>query len=112
MGALWLHERSNTSLKFARLVLVEGGSGQWNIALSEKAHRNGLEKVLLVCGQASCLETGRESVRYMSQGGIDARLEYATGAGHTDGGHVGERVEGDLAWLFEGDDRWLGKPGE
>lgn len=106
MGSLWLHERTETSPRFARVALVEGGSGQWNVALSERAHQNGLEKVLIVCGQASCAESGRASARYLERAGVDVRFEYAQGGGHTDDGPVGRRVTSSLEWFLAGDARY------
>ena len=109
MGALALHDLARTpegARAFGRLALVEGGTAEWNVALSRLVKEAGVERALLVCGQRSCSRTARDSVGWMRQGGLDVRFEDAPGAGHTWGGGVGERVVASLPWLLEGDPRF------
>jgi predicted esterase len=109
MGALFLHELARDPARkdtFGRVALVEGGSAEWNVALSRQVHEHGVERLLLVCGQRSCSKDGEKSVGWMRKGGLDARFEDAPGAGHTWGGGVGERVVAALPWLVGGDARF------
>ena len=109
MGALTLHELARTpegARAFGRLALVEGGTAEWNVALSRLVKAAGVERALMVCGQTSCARSARDSEGWMRQGGLDVRFEDAPGAGHTWGGGVGERVVAALPWLLEGDPRF------
>lgn len=109
MGALALHELARTpegAGAFGRLALVEGGTAEWNVALSRLVKDAGVTRALLVCGQRSCARSARDSEGWMRQGGLEVRFEDAPGAGHTWGGGVGERVVAALPWLLEGDPRF------
>ena len=90
---------------FPYLVLIEGFQ-LWNIPAARAFARAGGKRVLIACGSKECAKVGRDSVRYLGAGGIDARLEFAPGAGHTPTGAVQARVEAALPWLLEGDPRW------
>jgi hypothetical protein len=109
MGALFLHELARdpgAARTFGRVALVEGGAGEWNVALSRRLKAAGVERVLLACGQRSCARAARDSERWMREGGLDVRFENAPGAGHTWGGAVGDGVASALPWLLEGDPRF------
>jgi predicted esterase len=84
---------------FPHLVLIEGFE-LWNIARARRFQQSGGNRVLFVCGTAQCSHVAQESVRWLLKGGIDARLEYASGAGHTPAGAVMARVEAGLPWLL------------
>ncbi len=109
MGALALQElaRDPTSAgAFGRVALIEGGTGQWNVALSERMKARGVERILMVCGQRSCSKDAVQSEGWMRRAGLDVRFEDAPGAGHTWGGEVGARVIAALPWILDGDPRF------
>ena len=106
MGALAFVKRPAA---FARLVLIEGGSGEaeeWTINGARAFREGGGERVLLACGRASCNTAAKRTVTYLDKAGVAGRAVYAAGAGHTYGGGVAEAVKGALAWITEGDARW------
>ena len=94
---------------FARAALIEGGFGQyqeWNIATARRFHAQGASRVLLGCGRAKCARLARVTASYMRQGGLEVRLVYAVGAGHTYAGPMEKKVGQAFGWLTEGDARW------
>lgn len=107
MGALFLHQRRENAAMFGRVILVEGGANEWTVALAERLHEAGIARIGLFCGQPRCSEAAARSTRWMVRAGIDAKVFYSAGAGHTYGGAVGAQVEAALPWLFSEDDRWL-----
>jgi hypothetical protein len=106
MGLLFLHEKKENAALFSRALFVEGGSADWNVALSERMRDAGLTRVAIVCGQRSCKDSADQSKVWMKRGGLDLRLDYAPGAGHTYGGAVAPLVEAAFAWLIEQDPRF------
>ena len=84
---------------FPYLVLVEGFE-RWNIPRLRAFARGGGKRILFACGTGDCRGAAEEAVRYSSQAGVEARVEYASGAGHTAGGDVMARVQGALPWLL------------
>jgi predicted esterase len=106
MGALAFVKRPAV---FARLVLIEGGSGEsdeWTISGARAFRETGGARVLFACGRASCFLAAKKSVTYLDKAGVEGRVVHAAGAGHTYGGAVAEAVQGALAWITEGDARW------
>jgi predicted esterase len=106
MGALVLPRHS---ARFARAVLWEGGVGQyqeWNVAVAERFRDNGAERVLMACGQPKCQAAARTTAGYFERAGLEVRLVYVPGAGHTAGGRLAEEVAGAFGWLVAGDPRW------
>lgn len=85
--------------KFSRLVLVEGFE-RWNVPRARAFAKAGGKRVLFACGTKECNAAASESARWMQRGGVDVRVEYAPGAGHTPMGEVQERVRGALPWLL------------
>ncbi|HVY30271.1 MAG TPA: hypothetical protein VHB79_27125 [Polyangiaceae bacterium] len=85
---------------FPTLVLQEGFQ-LWNIARARTFAENGGRRVLLVCGTEQCQRIATETTRWLKRGGIDSRLEYARGAGHTPLGEVLERTQAALPWLLQ-----------
>lgn len=110
MGLLFLHEKKENAALFSRALLVEGGAADWNVALSARMREVGLSRVAIVCGQQSCKASADQSKVWMTRGGLDLRLAYAPGAGHTYGGAVAPHVEEAFAWLIEHDPRFLSAP--
>ena len=103
MGALMVVKHAAT---FSRLILIEGGNREWNVAIAKKYKRAGGERVLFACGVRYCKRGADKSAEYLQAGGVAARVEYAEGAGHIYDGPVAERVLAAFAWLVEGDPRW------
>jgi hypothetical protein len=88
------------------VVLVEGGSGEWNVPLSERFRGAGGQRVLFVCGQKRCRDEAERSAAFIGKSGLEVHTRYAAGAGHTYLGEVGRAVEQELAWVLDGDPRW------
>ncbi len=88
------------------LVLVEGGYDYWSVARARRYAANGGKRVLLACGTKSCAQKSEKVAGWLRQGGLEARVEYAPGVGHTPSGGVMERVAAALPWVFEGDLAW------
>ncbi len=106
MGILALHEKPERAARFGGVLLVEGGTGDWNVALSERMLRLGVRRVAFVCGQASCIDAAQTSKPWLARAGLPLRVDYARGAGHTYRGAVGQLVEQAYAWVIEGDTRF------
>jgi len=96
MGTVMLARHGAT---FPYLVLIEGFE-LWNIPRAKAFAKSGGKRVLLACGTPQCNSVGEESVRWLKKAGVDARLEYAEGGGHTPAGLVMERVAAALPWLL------------
>jgi predicted esterase len=107
MGALMIVEHADL---FHRLVLVEGGTGEWNLTRAERFRRRGGQRILFACGRQHCLAAARRSAHWLERAGLAVRVVYARGAGHTPAGGVGERVAEAFDWLTEGDSRWQSSP--
>ncbi len=90
---------------FTLLVLIETFE-PWNVPRAKAFLRAGGKRVLIVCGSKECQKTGAASVHWLTVSGVDARLEYARGEGHTPLGAVMGRVEASLPWLVAGDAPW------
>jgi predicted esterase len=106
MGALAFVKRPAV---FARLVLIEGGSGEaeeWTINGARAFRESGGERVLFACGRAGCAAAAKRTITYLGKAGLPGRVVHAAGAGHTYGGAVAAEVRGALAWITEGDARW------
>ena len=103
MGLLMLLGRGNL---MPRLLLVEGGSGDWNKARARRFAKSGGERVALVCGTPGCFQNAERSVAVLEAAGVGSAVHYARGAGHTYGGPV--MAETALAFneLTRGDQRW------
>lgn len=106
MGILYLQQGGAAAAQVGRILLVEGGAGDWSIGLAAKLKKEGVAKVAIVCGQATCHQSAKKSLAWIQKGGLDARVAYAAGAGHTYGGAVVPVVDEAWAWLTEDDPRW------
>ncbi len=106
MGLLFLHGKREHAARFSRALLVEGGSADWNVALSARMREVGLDRVAIVCGQQSCKDSAKQSMVWTKRAGLDVRLLVAPGAGHTYGGAVAPKVEEAFGWLVAGDPRY------
>ncbi|MFT3772136.1 MAG: hypothetical protein QM820_42565 [Minicystis sp.] len=103
MGALAF---SRAPTPFTALVLVEGGAEEWAGYNAKSFAKGGGQRVILACGRPSCADAARRSAAILRRAGVDVRVIDATGAGHTPGGAVRERLVEALPWLLEGDARY------
>jgi len=85
--------------QFSRLALVEGFQ-RWNIPRARAFAKAGGKRVLFACGTKECNAAASESARWLVKSGVEAKVEYAAGAGHTPLGLVGARVQEQLPWLL------------
>ena len=103
MGALFANRRPEI---FPRMVLVEGGHSEWDVATARAFRRGGGARVLFACGGRFCANSALKSKRWLERAGVEARVEHIEGGGHTYGGSVAERVAATFDWVIEGDARW------
>lgn len=90
MGALMLPKHAAL---FPLLVMVEGGHSEWNRPIARRFKQNGGKAVLFVCGGRFCSTRAARSARYLTEAGVEARLEHVEGAGHTYDGPIAARVQ-------------------
>ena len=103
MGALMLVEHAR---EVTRLVLVEGGFSDWNVARARDFRARGGERVLFVCGRKECAEPARNAAHWFNDAGVAAQVEYVKGAGHSHDARVEARIAALYPWFTEGDARW------
>ena len=103
MGALMLPEHAG---EVKRLVLIEGGFSEWNVARARAFREHGGERVLFVCGRKECQSGARKSAYWFKLAGVPAQVEYVAGAGHSHDARVEARVVAALPWLTASDTRW------
>lgn len=98
MGVLALHEEPELAARFSALLLIDGGTGDWTVALAERMAARGV-KVALVCGVATCREKARHTEPWLAKAKLDAKIRL-TSAGHRLDGAVEEEVRELLPWLL------------
>jgi predicted esterase len=103
MGALVAPRHSEL---FSRLILIEGGYDQWNVAAARRLASSAPARVLFACGQEYCASHARAAERWLRRGGVQTRVEHAPGVGHTYAEGVGDRVLAAFDWIVDGDPRW------
>jgi len=106
MGALLLPDHP---IRFARAALIEGGFGhyqEWNVAVARRFVDHGGRRVLLACGRSRCTEQADKTARHMRAGGLEARVVYAQGAGHSCGSRMENELRDAFGWLVAGDGRF------
>jgi hypothetical protein len=92
--------------RLPRLLLIEGGSGDFGEAHVRRLARSGAERVALVCGTPGCQRNARLGAARLEQAGIRSDVYYAADAGHTYLGAVSELAAQAFVRLSEGDERW------
>ena len=98
MGILALHEEPELAMRFNGLLLVDGGSGEWTVALAKKmAERS--TRVAIVCGNATCREKAERSRSWLRHAGLENEMRLST-ARHFLGGRLAEDVKSVLPWLL------------
>lgn len=103
MGALALSEDGSI---FSRLLLVEGGYGDWYDALIARFKKSGGQAVVVICGTKQCHERARAAIPRFTRAGLAFTTATAHGAGHRPDGDVERVTLEHLGFLFEGDARW------
>jgi predicted esterase len=88
------------------LVLIEGGYNYWSVAHARKYRVAGGKRVLIACGTEWCFNKASEAAEWQRQAGLEARVEYAPGAGHTPYGQVLERVRAALPGVLKNVPAW------
>ncbi len=106
MGILYFEQGGAKKTGIRGILMVDGGAELFNVGVATKLRAAGMERVAIVCGQASCQRGARRSVPWIRQAGVEAFNAYARGAGHTTGGAVAPLVEEAWTFLTEGDARW------
>lgn len=98
MGILALHEEPELAVRFNGILLVDGGSGEWTVALAKRmAERN--TRVAIVCGNAACREKAERSRSWLRHAGLENEMRLST-ARHFLGGRLAEDVKSVLPWLL------------
>lgn len=97
MGALMIVAHAE---RFPNLLLIEGGHSHWTQQRSRDFAARGGHRVYFACGQASCKRAADRSSQRLSAAGIEVRVGYAPGAGHTPAGEVGSLAVEGLQWLL------------
>ena len=105
MGVSVLSRRAD---RFPWAVLIEGGHREWSVSSRRAFAAAGGSRVLFACGQWDCAVRAEESSRLLAGVGVDTRVVYAKGGGHTYGGSVAEQIGMAFDWLVRGDGRWEG----
>ena len=90
---------------FPFLVLIEGFE-LWNVPRARAFARAGGKRILFACGSKECAKVAEASVHWLGFAGVEAKLEYAPGMGHTPLGEVMTRIESALPWLLGNDEQW------
>lgn len=103
MGSLLLPDHGD---RFPYVVLIEGFE-RWPWGRSETFAKLGGKRIAFACGTVSCNTAAKASVSPLEKAGVETRVEYAVGAGHTPTGNVQEHVEAALFWLLEKEPSWL-----
>jgi len=91
---------------FDRAVLIEGGFDRWTSAKVAAFAAAGGRRVLFACGQWDCERGARAAIRWFEAAGLEARVVFAKGAGHSYGGELSELIGGEWAWFRGEDERW------
>jgi predicted esterase len=103
MGALMLVPHAS---EVTRLILVEGGFADWNVARAQAFRAQGGERVLFVCGRKECAEPARTAAQWFNAAGVAAQVEYVKGAGHSHDARVEARITALYSWFVAGDPRF------
>jgi predicted esterase len=103
MGALMIPPHGG---ECPRLVLVEGGFGDWSMERATTFRKSGGTRALFVCGRQHCKDGAERSAAWLRGAGVPAHIVAHVGEGHVI--HVALVAGPELDWLLEGDPRWTG----
>lgn len=103
---------------YGPVVLIEGGTRLWTKSTAQRifgdlsdAGTSPQARMLMACGQVGCEAQGRALAKKLELWGVGARVVLGKNAGHTYDGPVASAIQGEWAWLIEGDPRYLADPG-
>ncbi|MBN2193375.1 MAG: hypothetical protein JW751_11215 [Polyangiaceae bacterium] len=96
--------------RFTRALLVEGGFKEWNVPIAARYRDGGGHRVAFVCGGIGCALSAGRSAQWLERGGLEARVVYVEGGGHTSFGAVAEALPEVFDWLVADDQRWRRAP--
>ena len=97
MGALLLPD---SPLSFRQILLIEGGGEGMLRASAQRLKAKGTERVLFACGTSGCKGRAERVASLLDNVGIDARVVFGEGAGHTYLGAVETTVLEVTGWLW------------
>jgi predicted esterase len=103
MGLLMLADQG---ARAPRLLLVEGGAGDWSLQRARSFARSGGRAVALVCGTPGCNRNAERSHGRLEAAGVRVTTHYAPGAGHVYWGAVEPHLIEAFAGLTKDDQRW------
>ncbi len=103
MGLLMLLGRG---AQVPRLLLVEGGAGDWTLPRVRRFKRSGGERVAILCGTPGCAQRATASAARLEAAGLRSYAHYVPGGGHTYGGSMLPELRKAFAELTEDDPRW------
>ncbi len=103
MGASIMARHPN---RFPRAVLIEGGNRTWYAANAKKFADGGGARIVFACGQWVCHQRSTTAKRNLIKQGVEARVTFRKGQGHTYGGGVAQDVAAQFDWLVQDDPRW------
>lgn len=103
MGLLMLADQG---ARAPRLLLVEGGSGDFSRARARAFARSGGRAVAFVCGTPGCARRSRASRERLEAAGLRAVVHHVPGAGHVYWGPLNPSIAEAFAWLTNDDQRW------
>lgn len=98
MGALAIQTSSHA---IPHLLLIEGGLEGWTLRRSREFVRAGGRKIYFACGTHTCNARATKLTSTLRSAGLEVKLGYADGAGHTPLGAVEGFVREGLTWLLE-----------
>jgi predicted esterase len=91
---------------YPRAVFIEGGVSAWSVAAGKRFAKAGGKKLILACGQMSCLTQVKQSGPALTLAGLDTRVGGSANAGHTYDGSVAQVVSDNWDWLTADDRRF------
>lgn len=106
MGALMLLGRGDLA---PRLLLIEGGSGDFTLARARRFAASGGERVAFVCGTPGCARNAERSAAQLEAVGVTATVRHHPRGGHTYIGPISDEVAAAFAELTADDARWTGR---
>jgi pimeloyl-ACP methyl ester carboxylesterase len=92
---------------YSRLVLVEGGSDVWTLAVARRFLKGGGVRVLAACGQSACFPRFRHLDWAFKTAGLPLRVVGSRSAGHTYAGEVASAIAENWRWLVEDDPAFI-----
>jgi hypothetical protein len=103
MGALMLPEHGE---ELPRVLMLEGGSGDWTRLRSRLFAGNGGVRVDFVCGRPGCYAQAQRSSARLREAGLESAADYVEGAGHNDFDKMLPTLEAAFQRLIADDERW------